>query len=221
MLNDLSRQTRLSLFVQMLGAGLMFGAIFAVGASIPLALGLLCVGAVVTLGWVVAHVAWTRRAERSARALYARAGEEIVTGQARGVPAVGRVVRRRVALRSPAFLAGTPHPVEGPAMLLAVTVLADGGARRVGALAPARLGLEARRAPVALLLHPDEREAAVLDPHVTPERLAAIAADPRWQTERLPTDRTVVGGWGPLVGCALAGVVIGLGFDALVVALAT
>ncbi|MDP2772903.1 MAG: hypothetical protein Q8O61_05050 [Nocardioides sp.] len=102
-----------------------------------------------------------------------------------------------------------------------VTALADGGARRVGALVPGLVGLEARRAPVALLLHPHEPEAAVLDTRVTREQLAAIADDPRWRSEKLPTDRSVVGGYLPLVGCAVLGLAVGLGFDLLVLNVAT
>jgi len=39
--------------------------------------------------------------------------------------------------------------------------------------------------------------------------------------ERLPTDRRVVGGWLPVVASAVLGLMVGLGFDRLVVALAT
>lgn len=221
-LNDLARQTRTMLFLQMLGSGLMLGALFAIAEEhFTLAIVLALVGLAVTLGWAVGVIVWSRRGDRAFRAMLVRAGEEVVTGKVTAIPAVGRVHRRRIARREPSYLADTAHPLPAPSVVLVVTVLAEGGARRVGALVPAMLGLEARKAPVAVLLHPHEREAAVLDNRVTPTQVAAIGQDPRWETERLPTDRTVVGGYLPVVGCALAGLGVGLGLDLLVVNLAT
>lgn len=222
MLNDLSRQTRTMLFLQMLGSGLLFGAVFAIdGEHWTLTAVLATVGLVVTVGWAVGVVVWNRRVDRAFQAMLVRAGDEIVTGQVTGTPAVGRVHRRRIARRAPAYLVGTPAALPGPSVVLVVTALADDGARRVGALVPALVGLESRKAPVALLLHPHEREAAVLDDRVTPDRLAAVGADPRWRTESLPTDRTVVGGYLAAAGCGVLGLVAGLGLDLLVVRLAT
>ncbi|MFC4786615.1 hypothetical protein ACT8ZV_19225 [Nocardioides sp. MAHUQ-72] len=54
----------------------------------------------------------------------------------------------------------------------------------------------------------------------TPDRIVAIEADPRWRTERLPTDRSVVGGWLPVAGLAVLGMPAGLGAAAAVVSLA-
>lgn len=62
-----------------------------------------------------------------------------------------------------------------------------------------------------MLLDPDEREVALLDDRVMPEDLRRVVADPRWRTERLPTDRTVMGGWAVAALCALAGFAAGLG----------
>lgn len=222
MLNDLARQTRAMLFVQMLGSGLMVGSMFGVvDGDVTLTLVLAAVGLVVTLGWAVGMVVWNRRVDRAFKAMLVRAGEEVVTGRVTGIPAIGRVHRRRIARREPSYLADTPHPLPGPSVVLVATVLAEGGARRVGVLVPAMLGLESRKAPVAVLLHPDEREAAVLDNRVTPAQLAAIDGDPRWGTERLPTDRSVVGGYLPVLGCAVLGLAVGIGLDLLVVLLAT
>jgi hypothetical protein len=221
-LNDLARQTRTMLFLQMLGPGLAVGALFAVGGEHQrLVLSLFSLGLLAIVGWGVGVLVWTRRVDRRLKETLARAGEELVTGRVTGVPAVGRVARRRIAARSSSYLAATPHPVPGPSVVLVVTVLAADGPRRVGALVPAMIGLESRRAPVAVLLHPHEREAAVLDDRVTPEQLAAIDADPRWGSETLPTDGSVAGGYLPLAGCALLGLAAGLGLDLLVVALAT
>lgn len=222
MLNDLSRQTRTMLFLQMLGSGLTLGSLFAVVAEhFTLAIVLAVVGLTVTLGWAVGVVVWNRRVDRAFKAMLVRAGEEVVTDRVAGIPAVGRVHRRRIARREPSYLSDTPHAVPGPSVILVVTVLAESGARRVGALVPARLGLESRKAPVAVLLHPHEREAAVLDNRVTAAQVAAIGDDPRWHTESLPTDRTVVGGYLPVVGSALLGLAVGIGLDLLAVRLAT
>lgn len=221
-LNDLSRQTRTMLFLQMLGSGLMFGAVFAIGGEHwALTAVLAAVGLVVTIGWAVGVIVWNRRVDRAFKAMLVRAGEEIVTGRVAGVPAVGRVHRRRIARHEPAYVVGTPGALPGPSVVLVVTALAEDGARRVGALVPALVGLEARKAPVAVLLHPHEREAAVLDERVTPAQLAAVGEDSRWRTESLPTDRTVVGGYLAAAGCAALGLVVGLGVDLLVVRLAT
>ncbi|GEP32964.1 hypothetical protein NSZ01_07320 [Nocardioides szechwanensis] len=221
-LNDLSRQTRTMLFFQMLGSGLMFGALFAIlDEHLRLALALAVTGLVVTLGWAIGVTVWNRRVDRAFKTMLVRAAEEVVTGKVAGIPAVGRVHRRRIARREPAFLADTSSALPGPSVVLVVTALAEGGARRVGALVPALVGLEARKAPVALLLHPHEREAAVLDNRVTLEQVAAIGDDPRWDTEWLPTDRTVVGGYLPVVGFAVLGLVVGVGLDLALVRLAT
>ncbi len=56
---------------------------------------------------------------------------------------------------------------------------------------------------------------------VTPDQLAAVAEHPRWRTQSLSTDRTVVGGYLAAAGCAALGLVVGLGLDLLVVRLAT
>lgn len=222
MLNDLARQTRIMCFTQIFGPALMFGAVFAIdGEHWVLAGTLFGIGLLVTLGWGIGVVLWNRRADHRFRSLLEQGGGDLVSGRVTGTPAVGTVVRRRLARHSPSFLVGTPGPLEGPSAILVVTVLADEGARRVAALVPAMIALHARKAPVAVLLHPEESEVAVLDPRVTPEQLAAIPGDPRWQTERLPTDRSVAGGWLPVLAFVVLGLVAGLGLDWVVVALAT
>ncbi len=219
MLNDLSRQTRLAVFFQILGPTLMFGSIFAIETGFDaVVIGLLGFGVLVSLGWTVGFVVWNRRVDRRFKQAIARDSEDIVRGTVEPVPAVGRVVRRRTARLSPAFLFGSPGGLPPPAVVLVMTALTEDGARRVAALVPAQIGLS-RKAPVAVRLHPVEREIAVLDPGVTPGQLADIAADPRWRTEKLPTDRQVVGGYSMLVAIALLATGTGLAFDWLVVAL--
>jgi len=221
-LNDLARQTRTMLFLQMLGPGLMFGAVFAIDVDdLTLTVVLCVVGVAVTVAWSVGVVVWNRRVDRTFKAMLVRAGEELVTGRVVGIPAAGRVHRRRIARHHPAYLAGTPHPLPPPAVVVVATALSPSGARRVAALVPALVGLHSRKAPVALLLHPTEPEAAVVDDRVTAEQVNAIAHDPRWDTEALPTDRTVVGGYLAVAGSAVLGLVVGLGLDLLVVTIAT
>ncbi|MCD4534707.1 hypothetical protein LRP67_11495 [Nocardioides sp. cx-169] len=222
MLNDLTWQTRSMLFTQTLGPALALGSLFVLaGDNWTVAAVLFGLGLAVMVGWCVAVVVWNRRVDRRFKATLVRAGEEIVSGRVTATPAIGRVVRSRSARREPAYLADTPHPLPSPSVALVVTVLAEGGPRRVAALVPAMAGLEARRAPVAVLLHPHEREAAVLDNRVTSEQLAAIAGDPRWDTERLPTDSSVAGGYLSAFGCAVLGVLTGAGIAMVAGALAT
>ncbi|WP_309650045.1 hypothetical protein [Nocardioides sp.] len=222
MLNDLARQTRIMLFCQVLGPAVMFGSVLAVeGEHWGVAVSLFVLGLVLTIAWGIGVVVWNRRADRRFRSLLEQGAADLVAGRVTGVPAAGRVVRRRLARHSPSYLVGTAGPLDGPSAVLAITVLAPGGARRVGALVPAMLALESRKAPVAVLLHPDEPEVAVLDPRITPQQLAAIGDDPRWRTEWLPTDSSVVGGWLPALACGVLGIVVGVGLDWLVVSLAT
>lgn len=222
MLNDIARQTRLAVFTQMSGSSLMIGSVFAISEEAwRLCIALFVTGLVVLIGWVVGFIAWTRRADRQLRARVATGSIDLVSGRVAGIPASGRVVRSRPAARSPSFVDGTPNELAGPARVVVVTALVEDGARRVAALVPATIGGQMRsQHAAALLLHPTDADVAVLDPRVTREQIDAIAADPRWRT-RLPSDRTVVGGYAGLLAAAGLGLGAGLGFDWLVVALAT
>lgn len=125
MLNDLSLQTRLALFVQMLGPGLMLGSIFAIGDEAYQVVGILLgLGAAVTIGGAVAFSFWTYRSNRVLLDLLSQRSAEMVHGAVVGVPAIGRVRRRRIARRSPAFLASQASALPAPAVVLVVTVLA-------------------------------------------------------------------------------------------------
>ena len=76
------------------------------------------------------------------------------------------------------------------------TALEADGARRVVALVPGEWGVHQRRlGPLALVVHPELTEVAVLGPDAPAEQLARIGSDPRWRSERLPTAVRVNGGW--------------------------
>ena len=208
------------MFAQTLGIGLMVGAVFAVGAEAwVLGAVLFGVGLVVELAWATTVSVWNRRADRTLRAEVARGSEELVGGDLVGIEATGRVVRRRIARSAPAFVRSSPSALLPPAIMLVVTVLTESGAHRRAALVPGDVGLAARRAPVLVVLHPTREEVAVLDTAPDAAALAAIEADPRWRSAQLPTDRRVAGGYLPLVGLALLGLLVGLAVDAGLVAL--
>lgn len=170
---------------------------------------------VVLAGWTVLR----SRADRRFLAALAEATDDLARGRVEPVPAVGVVVRRRVA-DVPSWLPGRGS-APGPSDVVTLTALGDGPARRVAACVPGDLGLEGRGTPAVLLLHPGHREAAAVDDRVTHERLVAVAADPRWTQERLPSDRSVVGGVVGLLLAAVVGGAVGTGLGSLVVALAT
>ncbi|WP_134767526.1 hypothetical protein [Nocardioides sp. 1609] len=221
MLNDLSRPTRLLIAGFGLALGLMIG-----GPSLGEGSGgswaLLFLGLLVELGVIGAFPVLLGRAERRFRVAVDAGTAEIARGEVTPVPAAGRVVRARADTRHGWFL-----PVRGagpaPSSLTVLVALGDGPragrdddrARRVAALVPPDLDL-GHGAPVLLLLHPGRRDVAVLDDRVAPGALAAVDADPRWTTQRLPTDRTVVGGYLALVAAAAVGVAVGFGLAALV-----
>jgi hypothetical protein len=159
------------------------------------------------------------RAERRLRQQVVEASADIARGAVVPVPAIGRVVRRRV-VTLPWWLPGRGGGT-GPAVVVVLTALGDGPPRRVAAVVPADLGLHAANVPAELLVHPQRRDVAVVDDRVTTARLAAIDADPRWRSERLPTDRTVVGGYLALLASLVVGTAAGVGVGTLVVTLAT
>ncbi|MFB9314967.1 hypothetical protein [Nocardioides plantarum] len=218
MLNDIARPTRLMLA----GFGIALGVIVSGtvtgrtgGVALALLLGGLGLEVLVLLGLPVV----LGRAERRFRELVVAASAEIATGAVVPVPALGRVVRRRI-VRLPWWMPGRGAGA-GPSVMVVLTAVGDGPARRVAAVVPADLGLHLRHVPAELLVHPRHRDVAVVDDRVTHERLVAIDADPRWGTERLPTDRTVVGGYVALVASLVVGAAVGAGLGTLVVTLAT
>lgn len=218
MLNDLSWPTRL------LVAG--FGVALGVMASGPVldapgdaGLVLLLAGLALELVVISAFPLVLGRADSRLRREVVEATAEIAGGVAEPAPALGRVVRSR-AVALPWWLPGRGGG-SGASSLVVLTAVGDGPARRVAAVVPLDLGLHGRDVPALLLVHPRHRDVAVVDDRVTAERLAAVDADPRWRAGRLPTDRSVVGGYAGLLAALAAGIAIGTGLVAVVVALAT
>lgn len=213
MLNDLSRFTRLSTFLQLTGPALVIGALVGAQSFFPLGeefgagvLVLIGIGLLGTLGWGVWHSVTIRRMERRFWGEVVTGSEELLAGPpAAALPA--RVVRRRVQRTLPAFTLATGRSA-APSIALAVTVVGAGAARRVGLLAPVTPQLWPRGTPLLVTLHPGRPEVAVLEDRVTAEAVAAGAADERW-AQPLPSDRGVVGGWSALVALALLGVAAG------------
>ena len=97
------------------------------------------------------------------------------------------------------------------------TALEADGARRVVALVPGEWGVHQRRlGPLALVVHPELTEVAVLGPDAPAEQLARIGSDPRWRSERLSTAVRVNGGWVGVTVALVVGVWVGLAVDRLV-----
>lgn len=218
MLNDIAWPTRLLLA----GFGVSIGLMLAgpvVGASSGVGFALLFVGLGLEVVVLVVFPVALGRAERRFRREVVAGTAEIAQGSVAPVPAVARVVRRRL-VRLPWWLPGRGAG-SGPAALLVLTVVGDGPPRRVAAVVPADLGLHGRGVPAEVLVHPTRRDVAVVDDRVTRERLTAVDADPRWRTERLPSDRTVVGGYLGLLAALVVGGAVGCGVGALLVTLAT
>lgn len=218
MLNDIAWPTRLLLA----GFGVSIGLMLAgpvVGASSGVGFALLFVGLGLEVVVLVVFPVALGRAERRFRREVVAGTAEIAQGSVAPVPAVARVVRRRL-VRLPWWLPGRGAG-SGPAALLVLTVVGDGPPRRVAAVVPADLGLHGRGVPAEVLVHPTRRDVVVVDDRVTRERLATVDADPRWRAERLPSDRTVVGGYLGLLAALVVGGAVGCGVGALLVTLAT
>ena len=217
-LNDIAWPTRLLVAGFGVAVGVMIGGP-ALGDGGGVSTALLLAGLGVELVVIAAFPLVLGRGERAFREVVVAATAQIASGEVVPVPAIGRVVRRRVVPLG-WFLPGRGGG-PGPAALTVLTVIGDGPARRVAALVPVDLGLVSSKVPAALLVHPHERDVAVLEDRITAARLAEIGTDPRWGTERLPTDRTVVGGYVALAVALGLGVAAGLGVSAAVVTLAT
>lgn len=218
MLNDIALPTRLLVAGFGAAIGIILGGVL-VDASSGAALAMLAIGLGVEVAVLVAFPVLLRRDERRFREVVATATQEIATGAVTPVPALGRVVRRR-SVRLSWWLPGRGGGDDEP-MMTVLTAVGDGEPRRVAAVVPDDLGLGSRDLPALLMVHPDHRDVAVVDDRVTVDLLAQVDGDPRWTTQQLPTDRSVVGGYLPLLGAAAAGAAAGLAFSALVVTLAT
>ncbi|MEO9324707.1 hypothetical protein ABFT23_14530 [Nocardioides sp. C4-1] len=218
MLNDIALPTRLLVAGFGAAIGIILGGVL-VEASSGAALAMLVIGLGVEVAVLVAFPVVLRRGEQQFNEVVVAATHDIASGAVTPVPALGRVVRRR-AVRLPWWLPGRGGGDDEP-MMTVLTAVGDGEPRRVAAVVPADLGLEGRDVPALLMVHPQHRDVAVVDDRVTPDLLAEVDGDPRWTTEALPTDRSVVGGYLPLLAAALVGAALGAAFSALVVTLAT
>lgn len=213
MLNDLATFTRLSAAGQIFGPALALGALTSMMRSDNLSLrplAVAAVGIVLIVVWAVVVVIYVRRGEARLWSEVTVGSEEIVSGAVTPIRAHGRVVRRRIRAKYDAFLLRSAR-VSGPAIGCVATVVGAGEPRRVAFLVPARFGLEARKAPVVLAVHPTRPEVAVLDETVTRADLKAVAADPRFDGPDVPTDRSVAGGWLAVAAYAVGSAVVGGG----------
>lgn len=218
MLNDMARHVRLLVGAFGVSIGLILGGPVA-DAGNGAALATLTAGVLLELVILGTFPVVVGRADKRFKAEVVAASAEIAAGAVEPVPAVGRFVRRRVA-DLPWWMPGRGGG-HGRAALTVLTAVGDGPARRVAALVPADLGLVTKGVPAVLLVHPVHRDVAVLDDRVAAQRLVEVDADPRWGAERLPSDRTVVGGYLPLVVALLVGGALGAALSTLAVTLAT
>ncbi|MEP1122930.1 MAG: hypothetical protein ABJH68_03450 [Ilumatobacter sp.] len=218
MLNDLSSVTRRLVVAQSMAIGMFLGLVLVLDADTApeVTIGVMLTALLVFLACSFGFAAWSRRAQSRLITDVEVASRSIVRGEVDPVGVAGRTVRSRKAGSADGFLASRSDPLGDGASIVVATALAVDGPRRVAFLAPTSIASNLKTAPVALKLHPAEREVAVLDDLVHRDQLAAIAADPRWTSEELPTDRSVVGGWLPLVGSMLLGVTSGCGVVAII-----
>jgi hypothetical protein len=209
-LNDVARPVRLLSLSTSLWAALMVTSMLLLWRDgITAVVGFL-VGVVGWIATMVCQIVWTLRTNGRVLQQAVVASSEIVAGRVQPVRVPGRVVRTRPGRRRPAYVDSGQLPPGHPSRSLLANVLTDAGPRRALALVPAELPLTARDRPVALLLHPTSPGLAVLDTSIDPAALAAGDADPRWSTERLPTEGSIAGGWTAAVACALLGVAVGV-----------
>lgn len=162
----------------------------------------------VLLATVLVNAAISLRMVDRLVTLIAQRSQLLATGAAPGETAPARVGQvfgqgQRVAatMRFPA----SPEP----ARLALVRVLPHSGPPRTAyVLLPTRYGIR-RNAPASVVLDPSNPDVAVLDDRVDSAVLAAIAADPRWATVRVP-GRFLRQGGHTVVIAAVAGLICSL-----------
>jgi hypothetical protein len=190
------------------------------GASMGLIVGDVVVGAY-TAGWLFAGIllgaaalvclVWfLGRADKRFRSTLRRGSSEIVHRQVDAAGTAGRVRRQRVAPGADGFVLSGSGPIAERTSLVVVTALVAGPARRVACAVPTTKASLKNGQFVRVAVHPMLPEVAVLDDLATDAELRTIAEHPRWRTERLPSDLTVVGGLVTLIVYAAAGAGLGV-----------
>lgn len=108
-----------------------------------------------------------------------------------GVP--GRVVH---LARIPPTASGLLGGLRGPAALQVIMEVLpiDAPPRRISVLASTEESAMTPGSVHAVALHPTRDSVGVLDGRVDPDGRAAWAADPRWESAVLPTERSLTGG---------------------------
>lgn len=218
-LQDMRGFVRWMIFWQLFGPGVALGAL-SVSAVVDVRIGSMlavaAAGVLLIVGWSAGTIVRMRRMDTALRERVERGGSEILSGTVTSVPAPARVLRQRAAPRSTPQLLGAQ--ATGAADVAVLTALLPDGPRRLAAAVPRSAGLRPGRT-VVVAVHPVESDVAVLDARVTAADLASVEADPRWATEKLPTDASVAGGWAVLPVWGLAGLVLGAALGAAAVAL--
>lgn len=115
-----------------------------------------------------------------------------------GAVPVGAVVPGRVVhlARVPPTASGLLGGPRGPAVLQVIMEVLppDAPPRRISVLAPTEESVMAPGSVHAVALHPGRDSVGVLDGGFDLGQRAALAADPRWASAVLPTDRSLTGG---------------------------
>lgn len=220
MLNDLSQFTRRAMFSGGIGSGLTLGVVFLDSASAMLAFALSIGGTLLIVAGVLVFTSAVRRLEVGLVTDIDAASMQMIRGEVAGVYAPARTVRSRVRGSTYGYVSRWAQPIAPPTVLLVATALAPDGPRRVACLVPASVGLNLRKAPIALWLHPTVREAAILDDSVDVNVLARIDADPRWSSADIPTEGSVAGGWPAIIAASIGGILTGFVLVAVIAAMA-
>ncbi|SJN09649.1 hypothetical protein FM113_06830 [Leucobacter sp. 7(1)] len=150
------------------------------------------------LGAVIANLVVSQRMNAAIDRTVVQRAQAMAAGQVPGEPAPARVHRvygRPLAQSATMLWPGTPEPAR---LALLHVLPAQGAPRSVYAVVPSRYGLT-RGTPAAVVLDPAYPDIAVFDDRAPVETLAAIGADPRWLTERVPSMFTRQGGLGTLL----------------------
>lgn len=150
------------------------------------------------LGVVVLNLVVSQRMHAEIDRTVVQRAQAMAAGQVPGEPAPARVHRvyGRPLTRSATMLwPGTPEPAR---LVLLHVLPPHGGPRSAYAVVPLRYAVT-RGTPVAVVLDPAHPDVAVFDDRAPHETLAAIGADPRWLTERVPSMFVRQGGLGTLL----------------------